>query len=536
MAENTPATVIQQFEQISQISAVRQVGLLLGLAASIAIGVGVVFWAQETDYSPLYGNLSVNDASQIIGQLDQSQVDYVYDPNSGTVSVAAGEIHQVRMRLASAGLPRSSARGFDILQDEQSLGTSSFIESARFNRALEEELALSIQALDSVETARVHLAIPKQSAFMRSRSKPNASVVVGMHPGRILGEGQVAGIVYLVASSVTDLEPEGVTLVDQRGNLLSSRSSSPDLMLSNEQFRFRRQIEDSYMQRINDMLIPILGSDKVRVQVTAEVDFTAEERTEEQYTDNPASVRSEQTYEEQNMRAQTGGVTGALTAAPPEPGDAAQNEADADQATPTRRSVRTSRNYELDRVVRHVKQGSGNVERLAIAVVLDNKMVPGEDGISLEPVALTPEELVNIENLVKEAVGFDPDRGDTVTVSNMPFAVPEAVIPAETSILDSPLVMQGGKMLAGFVALLVLILTVLRPALRNLAESSARAVEKQQALRLQEHNLAFQGPDGEMMAAPQQTYEQKLSRARTMVNEDPTRVASVIKSWVGEDA
>ena len=537
MAENTPSTALQQFEQISQISAVRQVGLLLGLAASIAIGVGVVFWAQGPDYSPLYADLTANDASQIITQLEQSNVDYVYEPNSGMISVAAGEIHQVRMRLASAGLPRSSSRGFDILQDDQSIGTSSFMETARFDRALEEELALSIQELDSVQSARVHLAIPKQTAFMRSRSKPNASIVVGLYPGRVMGEGQVAAIVYLVASSVSDLEPEGVTLLDQRGSLLSSRSSSPDLMLSNEQFRFRRQIEDSYMQRINDMLIPIVGNDKVRVQVTAEVDFTSEERTEEQYSDKPASVRSEQTLEEQSAQATASGIPGTLSATAPGAAAEEGNESAQGTSSPTRKSVRTSRNYELDRIVRHVKQGAGRVERLAVAVVLDNKMAPGAEGEAMVATALSQEELQEIENLVKEAVGFSAARGDTVTVSNMRFATPEPFDVIEESIMDSPQLWSGLKILAGFIALIVLILSVLRPALRNLSESSGRAVEASQTLQhQQQNNLALQGLDGQTMAPAQQTYDLKLSRARTMVNDEPTRASNVIKSWVGEDA
>ena len=291
------------------------------------------------------------------------------------------------------------------------------------------------------------------------------------------------------------------------------------------------------MQRINDMLIPIVGNDKVRVQVTAEVDFTSEERTEEQYSDKPASVRSEQTLEEQSAQATASGIPGTLTATAPGAAGEEANAGTGAAPSPTRKSVRTSRNYELDRIVRHVKQGAGRVERLAVAVVLDNKMAPGVEGEAMVATALSQEELQEIENLVKEAVGFSAARGDTVTVSNMRFATPEPFDVIEKSIMDSPQLWSGLKILAGFIALIVLILSVLRPALRNLSESSGRALEASQTLQhQQQNNLALQGLDGQTMAPAQQTYDLKLSRARTMVNEEPTRASNVIKSWVGEDA
>jgi flagellar M-ring protein FliF len=552
MALIEPGKTMERFSEVSRLPAVRQFALLLGLAASIALGVGVVFWAQEPTYSPLYGNLTEMDSSQVITQLEQSNLTYRYDAGSGVISVPADDIHQARILLASAGLPRSTERGFDVLYDDQAIGTSAFMESARYNRALEEELALSISAIESVNGARVHLAIPKQSAFIRNRTKPNASVVVNLHQGRNLSEPQVAGIIYLVASSVADLEPESVTLIDQKGRLLSSRSSSEELMLSSEQFRFSRQIEDSYMQRVTDLLIPVLGLDNFRVQVTASIDHTAEERTVEQFGQQPAAIRSEQTMQESSGTADAaGGIPGALTEVPVEPVAPGQEAAAGPAVAPGQKTtLRETRNFELDRTIRHIKETGGIVERLSVAVVLNNRTQLAEDGVTFESVALPPEEITRIENLVKEAVGFSDVRGDTVIVTNTAFFVPEEIILEPLSFLEgNPWIWDAGKMLGGFVAILLLIFMVLRPVLRSVAEaasSSARMINPQLAVPGGEMPQGYDGqplaigadgtyPAGALAAASQQTYEQQVRQARNMVQEDPARVAQVLKTWVATD-
>jgi flagellar M-ring protein FliF len=553
MAVIEPSKAFQQFNVVSQLPVLRQLGLMVGLAASIALGVGIIFWAQEPVYKPLYGNLSEMDASQVINQLEQSNTPFKYDAASGVISVAAEDIHEVRIRMASSGLPNSSDRGFSMLYQDQGIGTSAFMESARFNQALAEELQRSIASLDIISGARVHLAIPPKSAFIRNRSEANASVVVNLAQGRNLSEEQVAGIVYLVASSVPDLDPDNVTLIDQRGRLLSGQGGSSEMQMSNEQLRYGQQIEANLSERVNNLLLPLFGSDNVRVEVTANINHTAEERTVEQYGQLPPVLRSEQVSEEITPQADAAGVPGALAinqqvqdAAADDPVDPANADAQPDART----SRRSTRNYEIDRTISHVKETGGRIDRLSVAVVLNHieEVVPGAEGEepTVTVIPVPPEQIANIEQIVREAVGFDAARGDTVSVTTAKFQPVLPPEPIETSFLDSLSDYTGAfKMLLGFLGLLALIFGVLRPLLRSLIDASAKAVEASAQPRyVTPEGVPFEGgpaqagmigQDGQPMALPPQTYEQQLGRARTVVQEDPERAAGVLKEWVAAD-
>ena len=553
MAVIEPSKAFQQFNVVSQLPVLRQLGLMVGLAASIALGVGIIFWAQEPVYKPLYGNLSEMDASQVINQLEQSNTPFKYDAASGVISVAAEDIHEVRIRMASSGLPNSSDRGFSMLYQDQGIGTSAFMESARFNQALAEELQRSIASLDIISGARVHLAIPPKSAFIRNRSEANASVVVNLAQGRNLSEEQVAGIVYLVASSVPDLDPDNVTLIDQRGRLLSGQGGSSEMQMSNEQLRYGQQIEANLSERVNNLLFPLFGSDNVRVEVTANINHTAEERTVEQYGQLPPVLRSEQVSEEITPQADAAGVPGAL-AINQQVQDAAADEvvdpAAADAQPDARTSRRSTRNYEIDRTISHVKETGGRIDRLSVAVVLNHieEVVPGAEGEepTVTVIPVPPEQIANIEQIVREAVGFDGARGDTVSVTTAKFQPVLPPEPIETSFFDSLSDYTGAfKMLLGFLGLLALIFGVLRPLLRSLIDASAKAVEASAQPRyVTPEGVPFEGgpaqagmigQDGQPMALPPQTYEQQLGRARTVVQEDPERAAGVLKEWVAAD-
>ena len=553
MAVIEPSKAFQQFNVVSQLPVLRQLGLMVGLAASIALGVGIIFWAQEPVYKPLYGNLSEMDASQVINQLEQSNTPFKYDAASGVISVAAEDIHEVRIRMASSGLPNSSDRGFSMLYQDQGIGTSAFMESARFNQALAEELQRSIASLDSISGARVHLAIPPKSAFIRNRSEANASVVVNLSQGRNLSEEQVAGIVYLVASSVPDLDPDNVTLIDQRGRLLSGQGGSSEMQMSNEQLRYGQQIEASLSERVNNLLFPLFGSDNVRVEVTANINHTAEERTVEQYGQLPPVLRSEQVSEEITPQADAAGVPGAL-AINQQVQDAAADEAvdpaAADTQPDARTSRRSTRNYEIDRTISHVKETGGRIDRLSVAVVLNHieEVVPGAEGEepTVTVIPVPPEQIANIERIVREAVGFDAARGDTVSVTTAKFQPVLPPEPIETSFFDSLSNYWGAfKMFLGFLAMLALIFGVLRPLLRSLIDASAKAVEASAQPRyVTPEGVPFEGgpaqagmigQDGQPIALPPQTYEQQLGRARTVVQEDPERAAGVLKEWVAAD-
>ena len=427
------------------------------------------------------------------------------------------------------------------------------MESARFNQALAEELQRSIASLDIISGARVHLAIPPKSAFIRNRSEANASVVVNLSQGRNLSEEQVAGIVYLVASSVPDLDPDNVTLIDQRGRLLSGQGGSSEMQMSNEQLRYGQQIETNLSERVNNLLFPLFGSDNVRVEVTANINHTAEERTVEQYGQLPPVLRSEQVSEEITPQADAAGVPGAL-AINQQVQDAAADEAvdpaAADTQPDARTSRRSTRNYEIDRTISHVKETGGRIDRLSVAVVLNHieEVVPGAEGEepTVTVIPVPPEQIANIEQIVREAVGFDAARGDTVSVTTAKFQPVLPPEPIETSFFDSLSNYWGAfKMFLGFLAMLALIFGVLRPLLRSLIDASAKAVEASAQPRyVTPEGVPFEGgpaqagmigQDGQPMALPPQTYEQQLGRARTVVQEDPERAAGVLKEWVAAD-
>lgn len=382
MALVNPDNISGQFVGMSNLPIVRQLGLLIGLAASIALGVGIYFWAKEPNYVPLFDGMSGADAAQVVTILEQGNTPYRMQ--GSIVAVPAGKVHNLRIQLASQGLPKSSSPGFELLDEEQSFGTSSFVEKTRFNRALEGELARSIATLNSVKGARVHLAIPKKSAFLRNQQGASASVLISLFPGRKLNQAQVAGVIHLVASSVSGMDSAQVTVVDQQGNLLTGNGNPSVISMGSEQFTFASSVEENYSQRIVDLLVPIMGAGNVRAQVTADVDFTATERTSETFGPNNTLLRSEQTSEERssdNSKA-IGGTPGAQANQPA----AAETVPGADTAALSNTSAATqitkqaTRNYELDKVVSHIKEAPGTIKKLSVAVLLDYRLQANEAG------------------------------------------------------------------------------------------------------------------------------------------------------------
>ncbi len=411
--------------------AFRQIGLMMGLAASVALGVAVVLWSQNPNYTVLYANLGSKDAGQVVDALQKSGIQFKVDEATGAVMVESGKLQHARMELAKDGLPEGNAMGFELLEKEQGFGTSQFIETARFQRALEGELGRTIATLRNVDTARVHLAIPKRSVFLRDRSEPTASVMVDLYSGRSLDEEQVAAIVHLVSSSVPHLKPENVTVVDQGGKLLSNGAADKGMAQTSTQFAYNRKLETTYAERIRQLLEPIVGAGRVRASVNAELDFTVTERTQESFNPDLPALRSEQVSEDHSARSDVAsGVPGALSNQPPEgaqlqqPGDPAARD-NAASGVPQNSSKRSVRNYELDKTVSHTKLASGTVRRLSIAVVIDNKQALDAND---EPLGKpwTAEDLERFTTLTKEAVGFNAARGDTLNIINSSFVPPPA--------------------------------------------------------------------------------------------------------------
>ena len=524
---------------------VRQLGVMIGIAASVALGIAVVLWSQTPSYSVLYANMAPKDATEVIAALDQNGIPYKINDSTGAVMVASGKLQEARMKLAGQGLPHSNSMGFEILQQETGFGTSRALEAARFHRALEGELARTISTLSNIESARVHLATPKQSVFVRKKNDPSASVVLKLYSGRVLDKGQVAAIVHLVASSVPELEAGRITVVDHKGNLLSGEMDSRQMMLTSSQFEYTRELEKHYRQRVEDILAPILGADRVRAQVSADVDFTVTEQTSERFNPDLSALRSEQVNEQSSRLSSVQGVPGALSNQPPAAGTApevATATAEGETAaSPLNTSKRATRNYELDKTISHTRLASNNLRRLSVAVVVDDLVSVADDG-AVTRIERTPEEISRITRLVKEAIGFNTQRGDSVEVINSAFMLPAPIEPLpKLAIWEEPWVWDVAKQAGGVILVLILIFFVLRPTMKKLTAppviqqiSSAEGAGDAQGAVGSAGSL--DSPDGAMRLPGPEKYENTLDAARQMVQDDPKRVAQVVRSWVAEDA
>ncbi len=542
--------LLKPFRSLSRMPAVRQLGLLIGLAFSVALGVGLVSWSREPNFVPLVTNLPEREIPAVVSVLEGEGV--IYRMQGSSLLVPAGVVHNLRIKLAGQGLPKGGLRGFELLDEEQGFGTSSFLETARFNQALEGELSKSVAALDGVKNARVHLAIPKRSAFLRDRTGASASVLVGLYPGSTLSDGQIAGIVHLIASSVPNMDSDSVSIVNQKGELLTfaAGSSSSNLSVSADQRGYARNLEEDYSERILELLAPILGAGKVRAQVTADIDFTAIERTSEIYGRDNASTRSEQISEERSTASGGYGVPGTLSNQPPPEGVIAGSNAvtsTAVAAPPERVSKQQTKNYELDRTISHVNEMPGTIRRLSVGVVLDYRDQIAESG-EAERVPLSDEELQRYTVLVKEAVGFSEVRGDSVNLVNAPFlSLPEPEALPDVPFWKQPWLLNVGKQVLAAVGIALLVFGVLRPVMKSLAaysgpapglagqlpglDAPAMVGELQPGSGLA--NVGATGGAG--LPGSEGDYAQQLAIAQNVAREDPRRAAQVVKGWVSED-
>ena len=538
--------------------------LLVGLAAAVAVGLSVALWWHGPSYSLLYGNLAAEDQAQIAQALDAAQIPYRLQPGSNAIEVATDRLTDARLKLAGQGLPESGG-GFAALDKDPGFGVSQFVENARYQHALETELARTIASLRPVEAARVHLAVPRQSAFVREHHAASASVFVQLKAGRRLDQSQVQAIVNLVASSIPELEPGQVTVVDQQGHLLSTPDGHDEFSLREQQFDMAHRLEDDYRSRLEALLAPLVGAGRVRAQVVAQMDMSVTEEAREQYRPDSQIVRSEQTSEQTTHDGGgSQGVPGALSNQPPPAGIAstpppiapppasaqasggagAKPPAGAAQAAAAgvagalsaanaaSSSKESTRNYEIDRTLAYTRQPAGKLKRLTVAVLIDDAHVLDKDGKS-RAVPMSPEQLEHITQLVKDAVGYDESRGDVVNVVNSSFTAEEPSAPAgeleKPALWEKPWFFALLKLIAGAVVLVVLTLTVLRPLVRTLL-ASLRTPRVASA----EASPALSSPRA--AAAAVLEHEQQLAQARTLVNQDPKRVARVVRDWVEQDA
>lgn len=546
----TPPASPNWLQRLSTLDRGQRMRLGMGVALLVAVAIAALVLGRQPDYRVLFANLSDKDGGAIVAQLSQMNVPYKHADGGGAILIPSDRVHDVRLRLATQGLPRGSVAGFELMESSK-FGMTQFQERLNFQRGLEGELTRSIQALSSVQGARVHLALPNQNGFFREQQKPSASVLVSLHPGRILDRAQLAGIVHLVASSVPELAPSAVSVLDDTGKLLSqSPDNSAGAEANAQQLLYVQQIEQQYTRRIMEILEPVVGRDNVKAQVTAEVDFTQTESTSEQFrpnqTPDSSAVRSQQVLESKGSANKTAtGVPGAVANQPPVPAAAPINGANpapnagGQQGTEEQTSKRESTtNYEVDKTVKVTRGSTGAVKRLSAAVVVNYQSA--EEKGKLVPKALTPEQLEQMTALVRETIGFNRERGDSVNLMNTPFQV-TAASSNDVPLWKQPEAIELAKSFAwpvGAVLFAALVLLgLVRPALKGpkIVKAEAAPAAGGQLNALEAETLdrpALPAPvkkDEVLPATPEQL---RLEEARVLAKENPVAVANILKTWL----
>ena len=551
-----------------------RIPIIVASAFVVAAVVAMVLWAKAPEYKVLYSNLTNEDGGAIVTQLTQMNIPYRFDENGGALMVPAEKVHELRLRLAQQGLPKGGSVGFELL-DKEKFGISQFSEQVNYQRALEGELARTIETFGPVKTARVHLAMPKPTLFIREQKAPSASVTLNLQPGRALDEGQISAIVHMVSSSVPGLPPGNVTVVDQAGRLLT-RSDSAGRDLNDAQLKYTTEVESRYQQRIEAILGPILGQNNIHAQVTAQIDFDSREQTDEQYKPNTnpdnAAIRSRQSSGSEQLGGQyPGGVPGALSnqPAPANNTPIANNNANGNNANaangnnannannanaannantatntannrvlPSNTTKSDTTNYELDRTIRHTKMNVGGVKRLSVAVVVNYRL----DAEGKE-IALTEQQIKQVEDLTREAMGFSTERGDSINVVNSPFTQSDPTggeLPfwQQKSFFDQ--LMEAGRWLLIALVAFILYRKLVRPQIMRKRQQEQAAAELA-ASRAQEEEEAFavtlskDEQDQERKSQHRMSAEVMSQRIREMSENDPRVVALVIRQWMSNE-
>lgn len=549
--------------------------LLLALAAAAVVALMVVFWlwSQKPEYRVLFSSYSDKDGGAIVAALEQMNVPYKVAEGGSAIMVPANNVHDIRLKLAAQGLPKGGNIGFELLEN-QKFGVSQFVEQVNFQRGLEGELERTIQAIGAVQAARIHLAMPKPTVFTRDQQKPTASVMLNLHPGRALDQRQVSAIVHLVASSVPDLPTSNVTVVDQNGNLLSdnSKNQGANNQLDPAQLKYVDDLQQNIVRRVESIIAPLVGSKNVHAEASAEVDFSVVEQAAEIYKPNPspesAAIRSTQNNESQILPGQgVGGIPGALSNQPPAPATAPIVAPGAGSTTTTNANVvttttttppgttvttpvmnserNTTTNYEVDKTIRYQQQPMGGIKRLTVAVVVNHKQVVDAQGkVSSRP--LTDDEKNQISELAKQAMGFNEERGDSLSVVNSSFMPEIAETFPEVPLWKDPNNINMAKdwLKNGLVLLVLFILyrRFLRPLLRKLSpeeekkDKLAREEEEDQDAIVSISGAGVDENDvddtSNTRAPSERGYKRNLEGVRQMAKENPKMVASIVTNWV----
>ncbi|MDI9245916.1 flagellar basal-body MS-ring/collar protein FliF [Marinobacter sp. CHS3-4] len=557
--ENTPSTVSGGMDSQSdmlfgfnRLNLLRQIGLMVGLAASVALGVSVVLWAQEPNYQPVVGDMSGYNPQDVTSILESNNIQYRMDPRSGALLVPADQVYDARLKLAAEGVTDQQTIGYELLDQDRGLGTSQFMETISYRRGLEGELARTISSMRSVRSARVHLAMPERSVFVRDRREPTASVFLEVFAGRRLEQEQIASIMNLVAGSIPEMSKDSVTVVDQSGNLLTGQDENNQSAQIEDQYEYTSRIEERLTRRVASLVRPVVGEGRFRAEVTADLDFSSVEQAEELFNPEQQAVRSERSMTEQRTSAGARGIPGALSNQPPadatvpEQVNQGNNEDGEGNAQPTPVNVReeSTRNYEMDRTVSYIRQEMGRVNRLSVALAVDDMRVvnPDTGEVTYEP--WPEEELQRLTMLVRDAVGYSAARGDSVTVMNTAFASEEEIEFTEPGFWEQPWFWDLMKQVLAGLVILVLILGLLRPTLKSLSGGGRSqrgggtgddyegldGIEGGDELR-----EAMKDQDDLLLPGATDSYDRQLNALKGLVAEDPARVSQVMRQWVNVD-
>ena len=562
LAGNSSGAAPAWSRRLASLDRGQRMRLGLGFALLVVVAIAGLVMGRQAEWRVLFANLADRDGGAIVAQLGTLNIPYKITEGGAAIMVPADKVHDTRLRLAAQGLPKGSVAGFETMEGNR-FGMTQFQERLSFQRGLEGELTRSIQSLASVQSARVHLALPNQNGFFREQQKPSASVLVSLHPGRVLDRAQIAGIVHLVASSVPEMQPGAVSVLDDSGKLLSNppdgaAGSAAAAGADAQQLQYVQQIEQAYTRRILDILEPVVGRQNVKAQVTADVDFSQTESTSEQHRPNQvadaAAVRSQQVIESSGAgAAPAGGIPGAVSNQPPGAATAPINgqaaplapgvTAAATAATGGDRKREQITNYEVDKTVKVVRGATGTVKRLSAAVVVNYQAVAAAAAGKGKPAsqALTPEQLEQMTALVRESIGFSKDRGDSVNLMNTPFLV-EATDSTELPLWKQPEVLDLARSAAWPVGTLLLVMLVLmgfvRPVLKAAGRTAALPAPAPAGRQLNAviedapPRAELLAPTQELVALPASAEQARLEGARQLALSNPTAVANIVKNWV----
>ena len=532
----------------NRLNLLRQIGLMVGLAASVALGVTVVLWAQEPNYQPVVGDMSGYNPQDVTSILSSNNIEYRMDPSSGALLVPSDQVYDARLKLAAEGVTDEKTMGYELLDQDRGLGTSQFMEKISYRRGLEGELARTISSMRAVRSARVHLAMPERSVFVRDAREPTASVFLEVFAGRRLEQEQIAAIMNLVAGSIPQMKKDNVTVVDQSGNLLTGQDQGGNTRQMEDQYEYTSRVEDRLTRRVASLVRPVVGEGRFRAEVTADLDFSSVEQAEELFNPEQQAVRSERTMTDRRSGGEARGIPGALSNQPPadatvpEQADGGGEEGTAPPPVNVREE--STRNYEMDRTVSYIRQEYGRVNRLNVALAVDDMRVvnPDTGEVTYEP--WPEEELQRLTMLVRDAVGYSAARGDSVTVMNTAFAAEQEIEFTQPGFWEQPWFWDLMKQVLAGLVILVLILGLLRPTLKSLSgsgrsiRSEGRSDEYEGLDGIEggdELRDAMKAQDDLLLPGATDSYDRQLNALKGLVAEDPARVSQVMRQWVNVD-